>query len=133
MAKFNAGTAVEAMEYDFTDYGGSSGQIPEPTSKHVDVFFDRIKSLAQEVKRLQTGKQDSSPISEVEAGDMLAAMDDLNLAEYEEALADAIADLCQGTPSGDEISKLPFRVRAAFMQWLIGELRPEAPRPATMR
>lgn len=131
MAKFNAGTAVESMDYDFTDFGGSTGTIPEPTSTLVDGFFSRVKALAQEVRSNLGGNVED--LSETEAADALASMDGLGMEDYERNLAEAISDLCQSKPSVEELMLLPFRVRAAFMQWLIGQLRPEAPRPATMR
>lgn len=130
MAKFDASKAVEALDYDFTAFGGGVGVIPEPTSGQVEGFFNTIKQLAKEVKAKQGSLE---AVNEVDAADTLAEMDDNFMSEYEAEMSEAIAELCSGTPNADEVNRLPFRVRTAFIQWLVGELRPEGTRPATSR
>lgn len=136
MAKFDAGNAVEAMEYDFTAFGGSKGVVPEPESKQVDQFFRIARDLAREAKASQKekGLDKIEEMTDAEAAEVLASVEvDDQSEEYENRLSEAVGALCTNSPPAAEIKRLPFRVRAAFMSWLIGQLRPEAPRPATKR
>ena len=122
MAKFDAAQAVEALEYDFTKYGGTAGVIPEPTDTLLNGFFqaqrDTLKVLgvtdASQLRNRETMMQVMANLPE----DAMEKMGELSM--------ESIATLCQGTPALEEIRKLPPRVRNAFMGWLMGHFSPEA-------
>lgn len=124
MGKFNAATAVEALEYDFSAYGGGEGIIPEPTTGQVDDFFKVLKSL------YSTINPDSADAEAIEA---LKNMNEAEAAGIGDQLKDALAALCSGQPSREHLDMLPFRVFSAFSGWLAGSLRPEAPTSGTKR
>lgn len=131
MAKFDAGTAVEAMEYDFTAYGGSSGTIPEPSEETLDLFMKKIREVALEARRLVNQKGDPNDLSPEDMLNTLSEMDEDTMTKSLSVVSDALAELCSGTPTAEEISRLPFRVRQAFTGWLVGQFRPEARTAAT--
>jgi hypothetical protein len=135
MSKFDAGIAVERLEYDFTAFGGTAGVIPEPSTGTVQTFFDTLQALASEIRGKMAGVEgkDLEEISEEEAADVVAQMDDNIAGEYQTKMNAAIAELCGGTPSLEEISGLPFRVLGAFTQWLTGELNPNRTPAASKR
>lgn len=139
MAKFDAANAVEAMDFDFSAYGGPIGVIPEPSNGQVDAFFKTAKALAKSMKdKTGVSPEDADKeMSAAEVQEVIASMteseDDDAFAEYEEQMTAAIAELCSHFPSQDDIKRLPFRIRTAFMSWLVGELRPESTRPGTKR
>lgn len=54
MGKFDAATAVEDLEYDFTKYGAGSGTIVEPSSGQVNGFFRGLRDIISEIRGLQT-------------------------------------------------------------------------------
>lgn len=130
MAKFNAATAVEALEYDFTAYSGGSGIIPEPTTGEVQTFFNTIRDLAQEVRnRMQTAT--SAEVTDADAAELMSEMTDDMVQEYQDRIINAVATLTKGQPNAEDIGKLPYRVLSAFTAWLAGALRPEQQGPAT--
>lgn len=128
MAKFDAGKAVEPMEYDFTAFGGTAGIIPEPSNKQVEDFFNAIGKMA---KDLGLGEDTKDPQVRARLAEFMAGLTDEDIAKYKEDVAKAVDRLCSGTPSGEEYINLPYRVQGAFSAWLASELRPEAARPAT--
>ena len=138
MAKFDAGVAVEALEYDFTAYGGKEGRIPEPTTRLVNDFFDEMRGLLQEAQRAKSAAE-GVQLEEMSEEEMAGALDKVDegmaaTTNFQERTVKAIAILCQDSPSADELMALPYRVLSQFNQWLIGEIAPkskgqEAPSP----
>lgn len=137
MGKFNAGTAVEVLEYDFTDYvPDCKGSIPEPSTEQLDAYFNAIRDLAKNVQNLRAKAEraehaEDNELSNDEVDAILAEMDDLSISKYTGEMTVAIADLCSGQPSKEQIEALPFRVKQAFLQWVTGEFRPEAGAPTS--
>lgn len=133
MAKFDAGQAVERLEFDFTAFGGRSGVIPEPSTGQVQKFFRVIKDVAREIRDLENrAKQidkraDESDVTDDEAIDSLANMADEASERYQDQLVHALADLCSSEPNADEIGALPFRVLNAFSAWVAEQVRPQQP------
>lgn len=134
MTSFNAATAVEQMEYDFTKYidgDEASGIIPEPTTDQMEAYFTSAKAIAKRVKGLQSqakGLQDrseSGEISDEEMEQVLASMDSVSVKEVQSEMADLISALCSNTPSAETLLRLPYRVLQAFFGWVQGNLRPE--------
>lgn len=132
MAKFNAGTAVESMEYDFTDYGGGSGVIPEPTDDILDAFYAQVAEVMGQVQETIGGLQnlDTTDPEAVQAA-LTQVEGSSIMSQVSSALTDVIAGLTQGRPSAEEIGRLPFRVKQAFMGWLVTQFSPEAATPGT--
>lgn len=149
MAKFDARTAVEALEYDFEAYGGRKGMINEPSTGRVNDFFADMKSLMKEVSAMQATAKDLQ-IEEIDEEHLAEKMDQISEAEgqaadFQSKSVEYLAILCGaardeetgkvegGAPSVDDLNCLPFRVLQAFTQWLMGEIRPKKERPAGRR
>lgn len=129
MAKFNAAEAVEELEYDFEKYiSGCKGTIPEPTSKQMETFFNSMQDVAKEVKSLRSRVQKAKTeedLSDEEMQQIVEEMDSLNFGDYTKKMNAAAGELCSNQPSAEEIDQLPHRVQQSFLQWLMGEFRPE--------
>ena len=133
MAKFNAGSVIEPMSYDFTAYGGGEGIIPEPSTKQVETMFNDIRrlvlTLKEEVKdisgvditNLENASTDDVPEEAVKA---LETMGESLMSKQQDALAAILAQVCSDRPNQLELTQLPYRVFAAFQKWLMGEIRP---------
>lgn len=152
MAKFNAGQAVEKLEYDFTDYGGSEGTIVEPSTKQVNHFFKSMKAMLKEVNRLQAATKDID-VENMDDEAMAEHMSKIDEATegadtYQTIMVENIAVLCGaervededgsytikgGAPSFEELDRLPYRVLQAFSKWLMGEIQPKKTTPGTKR
>lgn len=129
MGKFSAGTAVEAMEYDFTDFGGSSGTIPEPTTGQIDGFFRGLGEIYEKYESLLPKNLD--PTDPDQAQKAMEAIERIDNEDLNRSVAEVLAGVTSGTPNAEEILALPYRVQQAFTGWLVGELRPEGATPAT--
>lgn len=139
MARFDAATAVEELEWDFTKYGGKTGVIPEPQTKQVNDFFKSMKAMVREVKQISKNTPalslDADNLSEE---DMEALSDQIDASgqiaeEYQQRTRELLAELCSNSPNAEDLAVLPQRVLAAFSTWLVGELRPKQQAPATKR
>lgn len=133
MGKFDAGTAVDQMEYDFTAYGGGQGTIPEPSTGQVTQFFADMKDIVKEARGLRNLASSETPASEEDLAEAISDLDDGLMDRFNKRIAESTAQLCSGQPSPDDIQKLPFRVLAAFTAWIASEFRPEAQRPVMTR
>jgi len=162
MAKFNAATAVESLDYDFTAYGGGEGVVPEPSTGAVNTFFNNMKILAKEVTALsELAKEvDVEGMTDEDLAKHMASIDEAQAGaeHYQRKTIENLAELCGGvrefeeihtesaeepvtkietvvggSPSVDDLSKLPYRVLQAFSQWLMGEIRPKKTTPGTKR
>jgi len=133
--KFNAGEQVERLDWDFKAFGGGEGTVPEPSTGAVNHFFKQIKEMAQGMREMREAgaKIESGELSEEEAADEIAQMSDDVLETYIGQLNKALAELCQDSPNEEQLGKLPYRVQTAFMQWLMGQFRPEQQGPVTRR
>lgn len=135
MATFDAATAVEQLDYDFTKYGGEKGTIPEPTTGQMETYFNEIRDIANRARELQAAAKrmsdsetepGSEQVTDEQAQEIIAAMDKFSLAKFQEEMSGAVARLCSGSPSESDLSVLPYRVLQAFIKWISGEFRPEA-------
>lgn len=134
MTTFDAATAVEQMEYDFSKYvegDDASGIIPEPTTDQMEAYFTGAKAIAKKVKGLQADakglqeKADSGEISDDEMEQVLSSMDSVSIKAVQGEMADLIGALCSNSPSAETLMRLPYRVLQAFFGWVQGNLRPE--------
>lgn len=112
---FVATEAIEALDYDFTPHVDAKGTIPEPSADAVETFRNHVmgavRSSGLDPDMLASGRMQVS----------LDMMDDL-LAKadgVEEEMLVATADLT-GIDAA-VLRRLPFRVRAAFMGWIMGQ------------
>lgn len=137
MAKFNAGVAVEKLEYDFTDFGGKEGVVPEPSIAQTNAFFKNMKGLVKNVKSLKSGLGDLEleELSDDDMIDQMGKVDELEaeVSEFQAKSIEYLAELCSHTPSVDELSALPYRVLQAFSTWLVQEIQPKRTTPASKR
>jgi hypothetical protein len=124
MGKFDAASAVDPLEYDFTKYGGSSGTIPEPTTKQVESFMNAAIEIAGEL-----GLTPGKPVSM----DEIAGMSKDVAEQMNSQMTVRVLALCGDTITAEDLDKLPYRVKAAFIAWLAGELNPESRAPGTTR
>lgn len=159
MAKFDAGLAVEKLEYDFTAYGGGAGDITEPSTGAVNRFFKQMKRMVKDVKALQS-LAEQVELEEMTDEDVVNAIDNMDEAEagtsaMQAAMIKNLAELCGGvreehkvedgdglvirtdevvvggSPSFDDLNGLPYRVLQAFSTWLMAEIQPKRTTPGT--
>jgi hypothetical protein len=162
MAKFDAGSAVETLDYDFTAYGGGEGVIPEPSTKKVNQYFNEIKAIAKDVKSLQAQAKSVENIEEFSDEDAMEALDSVDMdalqdqaTDFQMRMVEALVVLCGGewvdnepdsegksdglkhveggSPSLEDLENLPYRVLQAFNQWLMEQIRPKRTTPAIKR
>lgn len=122
MAKFDAATAVDPMEFDLSKYGGPTGTIPEPTNGQIEAFFSAMQSASAKIG-IKPGQQLTAEamaeIPEDLAQTLMAGM------------LDALVGVGGGSFTAEHVQALPFRVQAAFMTWVAGELGAGAKAPGT--
>lgn len=156
MAKFDAGLAVETLEYDFTKFGGGAGEIPEPSTKTVSAFFEEMRSNLREAQKARASVEslqvDLEEMDDKEVAGALEHMDETmaQASGYQTKTIEAVAILCGaerlpnpewtedgdepeyvvsgGSPTKDDLDLLPYRVLAEFNKWLIGEIAPKSER-----
>lgn len=136
MAKFDAGTAVESLEFDFTAYGGNEGVIPEPSSGAVKAYFRAGKALAKDMRKFkgiadQIG--DTEDLTDEEITERMSMIEEAEegVDELQGKQRHMLADLCGGAITVDDLDRLPFRVFQAFNQWLLGEISPKRTTPGS--
>lgn len=152
MAKFDAATAVELLEYDFTKYGGSKGEVQEPTTGQVSYFFAEMRKVMQEVRAQGSNKIDeiTEEMSEEEIAEKMDAIEEASAGaqHFQQRTIELLAELCGakwepadteeadgptepvlvlvgGAPSYDDLTTLPYRVLQAFSKWLVEAIRPK--------
>lgn len=122
---FDAG-AFGSLRYDFTAYGGATGIIPDPSDDLLEKFNTGYRDLLAEYGLdTDTGEVDSRDPESVNAA--LERTEGVSFVEQQRRMVDLIADLCQDSPSAEQIMRLPFRVRQRYIVWLQNNLtNPEA-------
>lgn len=122
MSGFDAGTAVEPMDYDFTtvDGGKGKGVVPEPSTSEMKGFQKEFAQIMREGQKLEVSDEEALKMTDKEFAAFQKKTDDLG-----DRLDSAIARLCKDSPSVEEVSTLPFRVKTAFSQWLMNQFAPE--------
>jgi hypothetical protein len=131
MGKFQAQTAVEALEYDLRPYVDKSGIIPEPTTQQLADYFEKSRTIAKDVmalkSRVDAAKGSDDPdideLSEEEINEIVTDLESINVVEMQEQMVQLIADLCSQEPSTEDILGLPFRVRTEFVKWVGQQFR----------
>jgi hypothetical protein len=129
--KFDASSIGGELEYDFSKWGGSKGVIPEPPRFAVSRMLKRVDELFVELGLRKAGD------SEVKTpDDVIETMEKVNEEEVFEKMQDGLleilAEVCGGSPSREDLEKLPYRPFQGFFGYLMGELtNPEASKPDT--
>ncbi len=150
MAKFNPRDHVDSLEYDFTEFGAGEGVVPEPSTGKVNQYFNEIKAIAKDVRGLQAQAKNFESIEELSDEEAMETLDSVEevqsgASEFQLRMMEALAVLCGGewvdneddehkhveggTPSLEDLQKLPYRVLQAFNQWLMGEISPKRTTP----
>jgi hypothetical protein len=131
MPAFDAGAAVESLDWDFStskirDLAKAKGTVPEPTDAAIGRFLDGLKALYTQVQSLGVGQLPTDAAPE----EMLAALSSLTGDKFVTFMADTaelFATLCSSQPSKDELLLLPLRARIKFYAWIQSEVvNPEA-------
>lgn len=113
MAGFKAAEEVEPLDYDFNPHAPVSGTIPEPTSDQVAAYqsgmANALKGTGIDPEQIRSGEVKLDQLDE-----LLQTVKSLEL-----GMVNATADLTQIPVS--TLSALPYRVKAAFLGWIMGE------------
>lgn len=144
---FNADD-IEKLDYDFSGFydGGPSGIVPEPSTEAISAYQLAMSNLmAETLRRIKAAV--GSDVEEKKDGPVtvptLDEEDDTGPqaeqhAEVERINNDSwtqrkylLAELCQQTPSFDEINKLGHRVFEKFEDYVLGKWTPQASSVAT--
>lgn len=116
---FVATEAVERLDYDFNPHINEKGTIPEPTTEMVEAFrnhiFGAVRASGIDPATLTGGKITMDNMDEL-----------LGKAKgVEEEMLVAVSDLTG--ISQQTLRRLPHRISAAFMGWIMGQFfSPEA-------
>ena len=114
---FTAATAVSALNYNLRPYVEIEGTVPEPSSKGIDTFFNRLREMAKEA-----GADVDDNTSEADVAKALAETDENMMSKMTDTMLAATVELTGSNPTREQLDSLPFRVQHAFFNWLLGEL-----------
>lgn len=103
MSGFKAGDASPKLDYDFAPFTTAKGTVPEPSQNAMKQFNKAAVAL--------TGGKTKEELAKLPLEDQEALGD---------AMKPLIADLCNGSPTLDQLEELPFRPLVAFNAWLMG-------------
>lgn len=126
MPKFDAGSVVEPLDYDFTTVRGykrksAKGTITEPNDEKIAAFISSLRDMMKEAGSIVgDGVEDLANPATFFA--QLDSYDPEKFLGVFRGMATAYSDLCSGSPSVEEIIDLPLRVRVRFFAWLQGEV-----------
>lgn len=132
MPKFDAGSVVDPLDYDFTTVNGykhrrAKGTIPEPTDEMITTFISDLRDLMKEAGSVVGDVAGLDLANPAEFFQQLDNYDPAKLLDIYKGMAAACSKLCSGQPSAEEIAALPIRIRVRFFQWLQQEVvSPEA-------
>jgi hypothetical protein len=124
MPGFNAAEVVseDDLDFDFSKYvEGVKGRIPEPSAEALDKFYRRGFEIAKDAginidEVAEPGERGRAALVKALANAPEGATEKMRHAEIE-----ATAELCQGTPSVEQIEALPYRIQQAFTAWLMAK------------
>lgn len=112
------------LRYDFKKFGGIQGMIPDPSDELIEQYMRGMRDLAKEFSHEGI---DTDNLSAAEIQDLMEDDANLQIAAAQRRVAEITAELCQGSPTQEQILALPFRVRQGFLRWLQTRLMdPEA-------
>lgn len=132
MPKFDAGSVVEPLEYDFTTVRGypherAKGTIKEPTDEMITQFIGRLRDMMKQAGSIAENVAEMDMSNPTAFFQQLDTFDPDQLLAVFSGMAEAYGELCSNQPSAQEIADLPLRVRVRFFAWLQEEVvSPEA-------
>ena len=128
MPAFDAGTAVEALDWDFHAAGvKAKGIVPEPTDAAIGRFLDGLKKLYTQAQESGMATEVSGSATPEEMLDALSSLTGDIFVKFMADTAELFADLCSQKPSTAQLLQLPLRVRIKFYGWIQEEVvNPEA-------
>jgi len=132
MPKFDAGSVVDPLDYDFTTVKGyphksAKGTIAEPSDEMITSFIADLRDLMKEAGAIVGDVAGLDLANPQEFFQQLDGYDPEQLLNVYRGMAAACSKLCSGRPSTEEISDLPMRIRVRFFAWLQQEVvSPEA-------
>lgn len=101
---------LESVEYDFRPLVDAHGIIPEPSEAHIRAF---VRGMAG-----YTGENlEGNEVPEEGGGESGYKMLE-RMAEHRPDANKSVAEFCSGSPSEEEVGKLPFRVFMQFVNYL---------------
>lgn len=115
---FDASTAVEPLDYDFTHFASrdpvladAKGVIDEPSDEAVQKMQRQFAEATKAFRDASSG--DGPPLAELDR-DVFEAS--------ETAILEAVAEVCNGSPSREQLAALPYRHKRRFLTWLQRQL-----------
>lgn len=125
MAKFNAQTSVEPIEYDLTPWG-PVGVLPEPSQGQVEKFFDHIRELRTFAgKMLSEGEKLAKEEKTEELQKYAEELPIDKIREYQHQMATWLSEVASGALEEGMLRELPFRIFGAFFKYITKELSPK--------
>lgn len=130
MSGFDAGTAVEPMDWDFTTVPGGQGKgtVPEPSTDEMKSFQREFAQIMRDGNALEVDDDAAVKMTDKEFETFQKKADEIGA-----RLDVAISKLCKNNPSQEEVATLPFRVKTAFSKWLMEQFSPEGETSGTKK
>lgn len=133
---FDAASIVEPLNYNFDTLAKMKEYTnPDGTSMFpelVGVYGTTKEPSDEAVQKMQRAFIDATkglnPGEDVDPDDQRAVAKALNelpreaFAKAEEDILSALAELCQGSPTRDQLAALPYRQKREYIKWLQGQL-----------
>lgn len=123
---FDAAT-TSPLDFTFRPHLDLTGTIPDPSEAQVRAFNASIDQISSEGRKALTELAADTDTSDEDRRARAAQIDE----QVHERQLDAVAELCSGEPSRDQVAQLPYRVQVGFIAWLTKELRDPTTLPAT--
>jgi len=132
---FDAAAVVEPLDWNFEKFGAGKGVIPEPSEAQVKAWQRAIRRVMTETmtklneRSKAEGKEetDTSGLTPREFIEALGtAESDAIVDAANEELDRIYVKFCGGSPSAEQLGRLPYRYKIAFYAWLQEEFSPEA-------
>lgn len=132
MPKFDASTIGGDLEYDFSKWNGPTGVVPEPPRSAVTTLMKQI-SRAFKDSGLRDEDADDDTLTPDEVEKTMNKVEDEEVFEKLTAeLLDALAKVCAGSPTREQLEALPYRPFMGFFGYLVGNLtNPEGSKPGS--
>lgn len=125
MTKFDAGSVLEPLDYDFTKFGGRKGTVPEPDEVVLTEFLRQLAEITNAIAKEHFDLPDDITREELFVKAQELTTKDI-LPELSAALTKLYSEvLCQGNPPVEELNRLPLRIRGEFFKWIVEQTRPE--------
>lgn len=138
MPGFDAGSTVEALDWDFSTlinpktkkaYVNRKGTLTEPSDQMIGDFLEGGKKIYADLRDGPAGQAMNLP-ADASATDMIDAVMSVTgklYVDMQASLAALFGALCSGDPSTEELLALPLRARTEFYRWIQTEVvYPEA-------